>query len=295
MRTITLLLEAIMMALLFCNNATGQNLLTSWEDLTSGDFVRALKKADGVCVIPMGVIEKHGPHLPLGTDVFVARHICMAAAQKEYCIVYPYFFAGQIYEAQHQPGTVAYSPELIYSILDQTCAEIARNGIKKILIFNTHGGNNYLLEYFMQAQLSKQKDYIVYLAMPDIGEQAKERIEKARVSHTGGHADEVETSNMLVIRPDLVNLQMAKNESGTNQIKQDLTNLLTGIGWYSKYPNHYAGESSGATKQLGEISLDARIKNLEEIIKRVKTDSVSIVLQRQFFNEMENPLKTPKR
>jgi len=73
------------------------------EKLSSPQFVTALEKSGGICVIPLGIIEKHGPHLPLGTDLFEAREIVSAAAQKEYAVVFPPYFTGQILEARRQP------------------------------------------------------------------------------------------------------------------------------------------------------------------------------------------------
>ena len=88
----------------------------------------------------MGILEKHGPHLPLGTDIFECRKVALTAAGQEYSIVFPTYFAGQINEARHQPGTIAYSPELIWKMLQETCEELSRNGLKKIIIVNGHGG-----------------------------------------------------------------------------------------------------------------------------------------------------------
>ena len=140
----------------------------AWEELTSSDFEIAVKQSEGVCIIPMGVIEKHGQHLPLGTDVFTSRESALRAAQKEYAIVYPFYFAGQIFEAMHQPGTIAYSPDMLYNLLEETCREISRNGIKKIIFVNGHGGNTYFLQYFCQTQLAKERDYSLYLSPPPL-------------------------------------------------------------------------------------------------------------------------------
>ena len=76
-------------------------------------------------------------------------------------IIFPAFYFGQIYEARHQPGTVAYSPQTVWNILEETCDELNRNGIDKIILVNGHGGNSSLLPYFCQAQLEKQKKYAV--------------------------------------------------------------------------------------------------------------------------------------
>ena len=72
-------------------------------------------------ILPAGIIEKHGPHLPLSTDMILAREISSRAAELEYALVFPEFYFGQIYEAKHQPGTMAYSSELVWMMLEETC------------------------------------------------------------------------------------------------------------------------------------------------------------------------------
>jgi len=83
-----------------------------WEELTAGDFVSAIQKSQGVCLLPFGILEKHGPHLPLGTDLINVRYAALHGAEQEYAIVYPEYYFGQIFEAKHEPGTVAYSASL---------------------------------------------------------------------------------------------------------------------------------------------------------------------------------------
>jgi len=81
-----------------------QPLPVQWEELTASDFPEAVRRAQGVCVLPIGVIEKRGPHLLLGTDVMAVREASVRAAQREYAVAFPYYYFGQIYEARHQPG-----------------------------------------------------------------------------------------------------------------------------------------------------------------------------------------------
>ena len=89
-----------------------------WEELTADDFVEAVKST-GVCVIPMGVVEKHGSHLPLGTDMIIGRTIAEMAARLEPFVIFPYYYFGQINEARHVPGTIAVSPELQMKLLQE--------------------------------------------------------------------------------------------------------------------------------------------------------------------------------
>lgn len=289
-----LLLITLVFTLSLFLSAQGK-LPIGWEELTAPDFVKAVKLSESVCIIPMGVVEKHGPHLPLGTDVYTAREISRRAAEKEYCIVYPYYFAGQIFEAKQQPGTIAYSSELIYKMLEETCHEISRNGIKKIILANSHGGNTTFLQYFCQTQLEKQRDYVVYLFTPSVDAETQKKIVSMRKSTAGGHADEVETSSVIAIRPDLVRLDQATTESGKDHDRLQLKNVYTGIWWYAKYPNHYAGDAKDAHKELGEVSLEQRGDQLAEVVKMVKDDQITIRLQNDFFKESASPLDTVVR
>lgn len=272
--------------------AQNKELPFFWEDLTSPDFKLAVEKARGVCIIPIGVYEKHGPHLPLGTDVIRAREMCRRAAGMEYCIVFPDFYAGQIFEAKHQPGTVAYSTELMFKLLDETCREIARNGLKKIILVNTHGGNGSFLPYFLQIQLESPRDYSVFLFQLQETQETQEKIKALRKSTTGGHADEIETGEMLVIRPEAVRMDQVATQSGRDMARLKLPNVTMGISWYSRYPNHYAGQSDGATPALGEVRLTSRSRQLADAVKAIKADQVTQQLQDEFFRQSLSPLTT---
>src|ERR1700722_4879705 len=140
----------LMAAMLSSAAAYPQQLSVKWEELTAGDFQQAAQKAQATCVLPFGILEKHGPHLPLGTDLINVRYVAEHAAQQEYAVVFPAYYFGQIFEAKHEPGTVAYSAKLQMELLQETTDEMARNGCKRIVIVNGHGGNNHLLPFFAQ-------------------------------------------------------------------------------------------------------------------------------------------------
>ncbi len=264
-----------------------------WEELTSPDFAQAVTRSQSTCIIPIGILEKHGPHLPLGTDLLDCREVSLRAARKEYTIVFPQYYFGQIFEARHQPGTVAYSERLQMDLLQETCDELARNGIKKIIIVNGHGGNDEFLHYFCQCQLASKRDYIVYLFNPSDDEAMEEQLKKLRKTTVDGHAGEEETSTMLADRPDLVHQDRAKDESGADMKRlAALKHAYTGIWWYAGQPNHYRGDGSYGTKELGELALSLEAGLLVEMIRSVKADTVGPELQREFFEKAGRPLAT---
>jgi creatinine amidohydrolase len=264
-------------------------LSVHWEELTAAEFRDAIARAQGTCLLPFGIMEKHGPHLPLGNDLLNVRYATINAAQQEYAVVFPEYYFGQIFEAKHEPGTVAYSRGLQLQLLQETADEMARNGCKKIIIVNGHGGNNSLLPYFAQTQLEAPHDYVVYvqgLARSGPGEP-KHRSNPA----TDMHAGESETSMSMVARPDLVHLDRAAQESGADQARVKLPDgLYTGIWWYARFPNHYAGEGAVASRELGEFETKTWIDAIVQTIRAVKADQESLRLQNEFYERSKNPL-----
>ena len=264
-------------------------LSVHWEELTAADFREGIHRSQETCLLPFGILEKHGPHLPLGTDLLDVRYAALHAAEKEYAVVFPEYYFGQIAEARHEPGTIAYSREMQLALLQETTDEMARNGCKKIIVVNGHGGNEYLLPYFAQTQLDKPHDYVVYIfdkRSPDSGgPQKKTSIDM--------HAGESETSKMMIARPDLVHIDRANRESGADQHRQNLPEgVYTGIWWYARFPNHYSGDGSAATVELGKFQMDWWIDAVVKTIRAVKADEVSLKLQNEFYEKSKHPLDT---
>jgi len=271
-----------------------QNLPCRYEELTAPDFIKAVEKSSKTCIIPIGVLEKHGPHLPLGTDLYMSREFALRAAEQDYTVVFPWYYFSQINEARHQPGTIAYSPELIWKILQETLDELHRNGFEKIIIVNGHGGNNAFLNYFGMAQLSEPRDYSLYWFRPESSKEVKEKAEElTQVDIYNQHAGNSETSEMAATQPDKIHIDRAGEQSGVDQARmKELKYIYSGIWWYAQYPNHYSGDGSKANAEAGELLINHRVDQLVEMIKLVKADTVVPALQKQFFEKAKEPLKT---
>lgn len=282
---------AILVTLLFgAHPANGQGKISvMWEELTAADFRQAIQQSKGACLLPFGILEKHGPQLPLGTDLLNVRYAALHAAEQEYAVVFPEYYFGQIFEAKHEPGTVAYSRDLQLKLLQETTDEMARNGCKKIVIVNGHGGNESLLPFFAQSQLEKPHDYVVYVQWgreePQGGPVKKDPLDM--------HAGQTETSTLMISHPDLVHLDRAASESGADQKRLNLPNdVYTGIWWYARFPNHYSGDGSLATRELGEFEMKAWINAIAEATRAAKADDESLKLQNEFYEKSQHPLDT---
>jgi creatinine amidohydrolase len=288
----TWLFLAVLGVVLATRPALAQSQSTvKWEELTAADFVQAIQRAQDTCVLPFGILEKHGPHLPLGTDLLNIRYVAVHAAEQEFAVVFPEYYFGQISEARHEPGTISYSPQMQLSLLQETTDEMARNGCKKIIIANGHGGNESLLPYFAQNQMAAPHDYVVYVfGLPDLDQPGR----PAQHTTLDMHAGERETSHLMISRPDLVHMDRVQQEDGSDQHR--LSNLpdslYAGIWWYARFPSHYAGDASAANKELGEFDMKTWTAELATAIRAVKADQESLKLQKEFYEKSTHPIDT---
>ena len=254
-----------------------------WEELTAKELERSLGDSKGVCVLPIGVLEKHGDHLPLGTDMYIVRAVAKKAAEQASAVVFPYYFLGQIAEARHVKGTLAATHRLIMDALLEMCDEIHRNGFTKIIILNGHGGNEHFLPFFAQQFPGIERPCAVYTRF--VHSITKEQLKAISVhsgeDDMGQHAGFLETALMMYLRSELVHLERQKvSESvSLDRLKelQDLK-LFTGFDWYSKYPHHVAGDPTRATAEYGKFIFDIMLANTVDVINAVKADKTSLKL-----------------
>ncbi|MCM3872754.1 MAG: creatininase family protein [Pyrinomonadaceae bacterium] len=281
-------MKFLLIFLLATVSVAAQDLPSRWDELTASDWPKAQEKAAYTCILPIGILEKHGPHLPMGSDLIHVRELAARAARQEYTVVFPDFFYGQIFEARHQPGTFALPSRVVWDLLDATVEEIGRNGFKKIVIVNGHGGNPELIRFFIQSQLERRRDYVVYFFDPETDPEFERRVKGLRKSDAAidMHAGENETSLLLHLRPDLVQMGRATKESGADQNRLATPGLYSAIWWYARFPNHYAGEGAKATKELGWAITDYELGALVKALRVVKTDDKTPAIQKEYFDRV---------
>lgn len=230
-----------------------------WENLREEEFAGAIERAKGVCVIPIGCLEKHGQHLPVGTDCIIAEGIVNMAAELEEVVVFPttHWLGVSIQahpdtepEKRRKRGYIAMNPHTLLTVLEELCDEIARNGFRKILLCSAHGGNRGFLNYFTHAQGYKQKNYATLLVesiggltldgqkcticdmynmvvadrdaypmMTDEDIQVLRGYAEAGVG--GSHASLFETACVMALKPDTVAPDKFEAESGASTHRAD--------------------------------------------------------------------------
>lgn len=284
-----MIMKIFVLLLLFSVSGFAQDIPSRWDELTASDWPVALEKSNKTIILPIGILEKHGPHAPMGSDLIHVRQWAKRAAEKEYAVIFPDYFYGQVNEARHMQGTFALPTDLTFELLQATCDEIARNGFEKIFIINGHGGNPQMLRYFVQSQMDKERDYAVFFYEPTQDEEVRKKAAEMRKSDAAYdmHAGENETSTMLYLRPDLVQMDRAASESGADRERlADLPNVYTAIWWYASYPLHYAGEGAVGSRELGKLITEDRVENIVKALRAVKADTTTLHLQREYFEEV---------
>jgi creatinine amidohydrolase len=263
-----------------------------WENLTAREFSDAVRLTERVCVVPVGCLEKHGDHLPLGTDMMIARAVVDDAAAIEPCVIFPDYLFGQVAEVRHHPGTVAIGAELQMRLLGELCREIRRNGFDRIVLANAHGGNNHLLRYFTQTMLDERKDYLVYAY--DLWELTAEQLgdlgSRFETPADYGHADYMETSEMLHIRPDLVYMDRlnAGEWASTGRGRwMSEARLSAGIHWYMEFPNQIAGDPSLSNAEYGKAYIGYCAANFARALGKLKADRTALQLQTEFYDRCD--------
>jgi creatinine amidohydrolase len=262
-----------------------------WENLTSYDFEKYVKTCQGVGIIPVGVIEGHSSHLPLGTDMFAAHWIACRAAEQESAIVFHQYPYGINHESAHLPGAVVIRRELVFALLENICDEMSRQGLKKIILLSGHGGNRFYLPLFVETLVENDKDYVVYYAdLPHFPDR-----DNVLETDEGGHACEAETSEMLYIKGENVKMDQVPPKPFTSlKRNQELADAggYSPVDWYAMYPHMYVGDASVATAEKGAALLKYEVEALVNLIRAVKSDDVTPGLVAEFLEKKRSP-KSP--
>jgi len=250
-----------------------------WERMTAPEFVKAVGTTKGVCIIPLGSLEKHGDHLPMGTDNFLIHRKAVLASKIEPVVVFPTVMFTENCEAKNNPGAIAVAPNIYSQLLESLCDEVARNGFKKIILASGHGGNRFFLRFFVQTILGKGKDYVVYLREELIDPDVKEKTLETAFDF---HAGENETSQMLYLHPELVKMDAISPKPGNPLKRSKVLGIVTPVDWFSDFPEHYAGDARPSTSEKGRLLVENTVKNLVEVIRKVKADDTTLTLLREY-------------
>ncbi|MBQ7293278.1 MAG: creatininase family protein [Clostridia bacterium] len=290
-----------------------------WEYLREEEFKSAIEKSGGLCVMCLGCMEKHGQHLPVGTDSLGGDKIVELAAERAGVVMFPTtMWLGDVVsshavsapESMGKYGFIGINPHTLLTVLEELCDEIARNGFRKILLCNYHGGNNGLISYFLRAQCYKKKGYATmscqafaldsrltpsnmlkeaehdpeYFSM--LTDEDRDTLKCFSNSDiTNGHAGFGETMMIYGTYPELVAPERFEAEDGQSTHRADYLSKLGvnfGYAWSSNYPNSYAGTAPiGCSKTIGEAAVKISVDRLAKIFEAIRDDEECVKMAQE--------------
>jgi len=233
--------------------------MIDWESLTTTD---GWDDGSTVALLPVAAIEQHGPHLPLGTDAIICDGVIDAAAwylsAEARVLRLPTQRIGVSPEHASFPGTLSMEPEVALAAWHAIGDSVARTGLRRLVIFNSHGGQPGVVDQ-LALRLRRSHGMLVVranifgLGLPEGSVQVTE-------ARFGLHGGLVETSLMRVLRPELVRMDLARNFKSRDQDIAEASEILTaegagiGIGWLAEdlNPAGVTGDAASATAELGE-------------------------------------------
>ncbi|ADT84312.1 creatininase family protein [Thermococcus barophilus] len=230
------------------------------ENLTWDEFNEIKKKIDTV-ILPIGSVEAHGKHLPLGTDVFAPVEIAKRVEAKlrekgKEILIAPPIWYGHSFVLDVFPGTINVKADTLRRYVRDVMAEFAEEGFRKIILLNGHGGNYYPL---VEAAEEVARRYNVEVWLINWWIDFREDI--LSICSSQGHAGEDETSVILAIKPELVKMEKAEGEKRTSKVRKIRKDIALEL-----FPNGVNDDPRGATKEKGEAILEVISKKIARFI-----------------------------
>jgi len=228
------------------------------DEMTSEEFA-ALARADPVVILPVGALEEHGRHLPLGADMIQPLHVVEEVARRTHTYVAPSIPYGVCTTTRLYPGTVSVSVDALKAFVRDVLADLLRNGVRRVMIVSGHAGREHMMALRTAAQevvnagtglkATVLSDYDIIYAAEGILPEAD------------GHAGAGETSRIMTARPDLVK---GKSPAGRNEIPPYAV-----VDDPRKYWPGVTGDPGKASKALGEtldrLVIEALVKLVDEL------------------------------
>ncbi len=256
-----------------------------WTELTSHALKTAASEC-GLAVLPIGSIEAHAAHLPLGNDTFKVERTCLAAADREPAVVLPPLYYTDVTSMRAVTGAITIRAEVLMDFTLDICDEAARNGFPKILLVSGHGGNSAWLALMRNRMLDRPSPYVLYTYYVQLlgGDQNKPLMETEFDYHGG----EVETSIALHLFPELVDPE-GRIAATSPAVDPDLGGALSPYTFPIRWPRAVSGSPFPATAEKGRTFYESNVEQLATCMAKVKADTETASFKALFEQECGSP------
>jgi creatinine amidohydrolase len=249
-----------------------------WAEMTTVDFTSA-DTSRWIAVLPVAAIEQHGPHLPVMTDTAIGQAYIDAVVKRLPsdlpATFLPIQAIGKSNEHIASPGTLTLSWETLTRVLIDTAESVARAGVKKMILANSHGGNVPILDIVAREMRVNHGMLCVAMHWSRLGQP--QGMYSAWESKFGIHGGDVETSIMLAARPDLVRMDKAQRFSSTQErFEQEFKHLRAHgpvqFGWQAQdlSSDGTVGDASLATAEKGRATIELIAERFVELLRDVQ-------------------------
>ena len=262
-----------------------------WAQVSAHDFAKAQTNglaADTVAVLPVGAVEQHGPHLPLGVDAKLIEGVVVQALPQLPADLPVLFLPPQnigfSVEHSNYAGTLTLTPATLIALWTELGACVARAGIKKLLLLNGHGGQVSMMDVVAR-ELRIKHGLLVYSASWfGLVDDAANQQFCAHEHRFGVHGGEVETSMLLHLDPETVHMERAQNFASTSEVRAGKYHFIGNgrsakLGWAIEdyNPAGAAGNAAAATAERGAKMVQSAAQGLVALLGEIHDLPLSTV------------------
>ncbi|MFW9806651.1 MAG: creatininase family protein [Candidatus Thorarchaeota archaeon] len=238
-----------------------------WSDLSFGNFRKVASETE-VVVMVTGALETHGKHLPLGTDSYLPNYLAKKVAEKTKALVLPLIPFGESWNFEPFSGTISIKPNILVEFYISVMKSVFEHGFRYIVALNGHGGNDPILKQAAKNATRKGERVVIIVNWwRDLAEDARKLVEET----PGGHAAEDETSEVMAVVPDLVDMSVAE----AHRIETKFT-IISGSYREQLLPSGIYGDPRKASEEKGMLIMDQAEEELIELITQLERGELPI-------------------
>jgi len=266
-----------------------------WIRNNDESIVELREACGGVAMIPLGSIESHGPHLPLGCDPIKTDNLVKNILKHELVATLPTLHYSYNADARMIVGAISIKSNILIDYVENICDEVYRNGFSKIVLLHGHGGNVSLHQMFGCRMLEKEKPYVTYsLSAQPGGVWDEMKKDSSEANPEWGHACEWETSMMYLADEKLVTLDRLKGRTYPSAGALPVGATLTPVDWVAKYPQMAVGKPHLASKEKGEKFMTAIVAAIVKHLRLIKADTRTPAVMKEYIERVRNVSGSPR-